>query len=180
MCSEKPCANQPKGFLVDAEITLAESSQWAADEIEAGATATAIHAPKIHHFVVYGETSPDDAAAFAAAKVSLGSAIDGPPHASYGRGDEADPPRAKMDKRHRHYSVRRLTIGQIAGHGVDFNPNFCDTEGTNPRFELMLHLVPQQSGSMPAAVRDKEAPGCSILNVAAVSRSIVHCIRTRR
>jgi hypothetical protein len=82
---------------VDAEITLAESSQWAADEIEAGATATAIHAPKIHHFV-----------------------------------------------------------------------------------ELMLHLVPQQSGSMPAAVRDKEAAACSILNVAAVSRSIIHCIRTRR
>jgi hypothetical protein len=37
--------SQPKGFLVDAEITLVESSRWAANKAEPMTTVTAAHPP---------------------------------------------------------------------------------------------------------------------------------------
>jgi hypothetical protein len=160
---------QPKGFLVDAEITLEKSLQRAATKMEPEAAPTATQPPKIHHFVFYGQASRDDAAAFTAAKVFLEGAG--------GRAAKGGP---KGGIHGRHYVVRFPSKAQIAARDVDPDHEFSDAKEARTKFELTVALGSKLSGNMLAALGYKGRPGRDILNFTAVSRSIIHCIRGRR
>jgi hypothetical protein len=180
MCAPRSRAGgqtQPKGFIVDPEITVADRQLWVANKTESEATSTASQPPKTHHFVVYGRASRDDAAAFAAAKVFLESAIDAAPGETGGRPPKGGP----MAGVHgRHYVIRFPTKAEIAARVIDLDRDFSDAYGAGPEFELTMCLAPKQSSNMLAAVGYKDRPRRSILHFSAVNRSIIHCIRGRR
>jgi hypothetical protein len=142
--------NQPKGFPVDAEITLEESSQWAATKMEP-------------------EASRGDAAAFSAAKVFLESAD--------GRAVKGGP---KAGMRGQHYLIPFPPKAQIAARGVDLDHEYSDAKEARSKFELTVALGLEQSVNMRAAVGYKSWLGSNMFKFTDVNRSIVHCIRGRR